>query len=694
MKSKSRDKYHLLWLIIGLAFVLRILNVIAIGDEFYANFLSDASTYRLWASKIVAGSSYAEPAFPMGPLYPYFLALGLSAGFNFYSILFLQAVFGVIVVYNIFVVARRIFDKKAGLIAAFMGAIYCPFIFYDGLLLSESLQLLLLSFALILIIPSRGSKNKTINYLFSGVLIGLMALGRGTILIFPFFVSIYWIFKFFTEEGIKSNRYLKRAVLIITGTICGVLPATIHNTSNGEFVAISSNFGINFYIGNGADATGAYNEPQGLNLSSDFTGREIAEKESGRKLKSAEVSKFWFDRANDFIKNHPLKFITGIIKKAWLYFWYFDIPQAESIQIHHKFFPAFWILPNGYWFVLIPGLMGMFLTERNEPRCLLILLLVSSLAGVMVFFVIGRFKLIGSIVFLIFSGAGIRGVYQSMKEKNRPVIVNATIILIVSLPFLFLPRSISRKGKIASAYDNVGISYFFKNKPDEAIKWYRQAVEVQPLHSGALNNIGGYFYTKRKPDSAIYYFHRSIGSDSTDDKPYQNLGRTFLNMGKVDSAYYYYRKAKSLSPYGLDADKALEELEILTMDSASRASDFASFDMLFGLAERYAARKQFDLAQTYYQRALKLRPDDIRTLNNLGFAYQAQGKFDQAIVMFKRVIELTGGSAVAYNNLASVVYREGLTDSAVVLWEKALKFEPENVQIKKNLEFIKKSKNR
>jgi hypothetical protein len=55
---------------------------------------------------------------------------------------------------------------------------------------------------------------------------------------------------------------------------------------------------------------------------------------------------------------------------------------------------------------------------------------------------------------------------------------------------------------------------------------------------------------------------------------------------------------------------------------------------------------------------------------------------------------LSGGSGVAYNNLASVVYRKGLIDSAVVLWKKALIYDPENAQIKKNLDFIKKSKNK
>ncbi|UCC78854.1 MAG: tetratricopeptide repeat protein [Candidatus Zixiibacteriota bacterium] len=693
MKSKSSRKNLFLWLIIGLGFALRLANVLAIGDDFYANFLSDASTYRVWASKITAGASYLGPAFPMGPLYPYFLALCLSIGFSFYLVLFLQAVFGAIVVLNIYIITKRIFDKDAGLIAAFMAAVYGPFVLYDGLLLSESPQLLLISSALLLIIPEKGKKNKPLYYFLSGILIGLTALGRGTILIFPFFLFLYWFSKFLSGRKKRSNRYLKQAVLIIIGTICGIFPATIHNISNGEFVPVSSNFGINFYIGNNPEATGSYNEPQGLNLSSDFTGRQIAEEESGRKLKSAEVSDFWFERAFNFIKENPLKFAAGLFKKAWLYIWNFDIPQAESIQIHHRFSPIFRILPNAYWFILIPGLIGIVMSARNESKCLLLMLLASSLTGVMVFFAIGRFKLIGSITLLVFAGSGIRWIYKSLREKDRQMPVPVVLIVIVSLLLLFLPRPVDRNSKIASAYDNVGISYFFKSKPEEAIKWYRRAVDIQPAHPGALNNIGGYFYTKQRPDSAIHYFHKSIESDSADDKPYQNLGRTFLNLGQVDSAYYYYQKARSLSPYGLDADRALKELEILTSDTTSQAPDLASFDMLFGLAERYAGQRQFDLAETYYLRALQLRPDDIRGLNNLGFTYQAQGKFDKALDMFNRVIELTGGSAIAYNNLASVYYRKGLIDSAEVLWEKALKLDPENAQIRKNLDYIRTNRN-
>jgi 4-amino-4-deoxy-L-arabinose transferase-like glycosyltransferase len=164
MKKGAKNNYLFIGSVIVLALVLRFWNVIAIGDGFYANFLSDASTYRLWASNIVAGSSYGGPAFPMGPLYPYFLAACLNLGFSFYSVLFLQAVFGAAVVFNIYIVSNRLFGSKAGLISALMAAVYGPFVFYDGLLLSESLQLALMSVALVLIIPPKAGEIRLIRY--------------------------------------------------------------------------------------------------------------------------------------------------------------------------------------------------------------------------------------------------------------------------------------------------------------------------------------------------------------------------------------------------------------------------------------------------------------------------------------------------------------------------------------------------
>lgn len=313
-KSKSCDILPPI-LIGAAALLLRIWNTISVGTDFYANFLSDASTYRLWASRLAAGGTYGEPVFQMGPLYPYFLAFNQRLGIDFYAVLFLQAIMGALVAVMIYRIARSIYGRVAGIISGALAAIYAPFIFYDGLLLSESIQVFLVALALyFLLIEVR--KLGVMRFLLSGFLIGLAALGRATILFFPIGLFAFWIYgQYRGKPSARSNQWPKIG-LIAAGLAIGIMPATLHNMAQGDFVLISSNTGINFFIGNSAASDGTYNEPPGLDLFTDFTGRKAAEKESGHALKSSEVSSFWTGKTLSDISSRPGGFIFGLAKRS------------------------------------------------------------------------------------------------------------------------------------------------------------------------------------------------------------------------------------------------------------------------------------------------------------------------------------------------------------------------------------------
>lgn len=695
--KRTEKRNIIFFLALGLfALILRLWNVISIGDDFYANFLSDASTFRLWASQIVSGIPRTETVFPMGPLYPYFLAFNLKLGFSFYSVLFLQAILGSVVAVMVGILTGRIFGRTAGYISGIMTACYAPFIFYDGLLLSESIQIFLLTLALFLIVPSDKKSPPKMNLFLGGLFIGLTALGRGTILIFPLLVSLYWLMRYLFRPDAKVKRYPLYGVLLLGGTVIGIIPATVHNLSHGDFVPVSSNFGINFYIGNNVNSSGTYEEPAGINLSADFTGRGIAEKESGHPLKSSEVSAFWSARTQDYIRSDPGSFVAGLLRKAWLYLWWFDIPQAESIQLQREFSGLFKLPLIGFGFVLIFGISGIVFCDRDDRIWIPALLLFANLLGVMIFFVIGRFRPIGSLALLITSGTGVEICFRSLKNHNWSRVIRLSFLTVIIGIIMFLPRPVDIQSKLASAYDNVGIYNYYKNRTGEAISWYRRALSEEPGHTGALNNIGAYFYTEGDIDSARSYFHRSLQSDPGADKTLLNLGRIARDMGMIDSAYYYYQKAKEAAPFGFDADLAISELDMLGSDTTSveGAAQGLSFDALLRLAEQASVNRQYEKAEKLYSEALEIRPDDIRALNNLGFAYQAQSKFEPASKVFLRVLELSKNNAVAFNNLASVVYRMGLVDSAICLWQEALKCDPGNPQIKKNLDYAEKSKKR
>lgn len=676
-------------LLLVLAFLPRLWNALSVGDDFYANFLSDASTYRLWAAKLASGLTYGDPVFSMGPLYPYFLAALLRIGFDFSSVLLLQAVLGSFTVVFIYLCARDVFGEGAGLISGILAAGFAPFIFYDGLLLSESLQLLLIAVSLHLLITKNGSHG-LLRVFLAGTLSGLTALGRGTVVVFPLLVALFWLVRYFVSGKRDGGSHPVRAVILLMGLLLGISPATVHNLSNGDAVLISSNVGINFFIGNNIHATGSYEEPPGLDLSTDFTGRKIAERFAGRKLKASEVSSFWMTQAVEDIMDFPAHFAWGLVRKLWLYFWYFDIPQMESLHIHHMFSSLFRFPLFGFWLVLTLGLVGMAFARLDERSWIPIMLFISNVLGTILFFVIGRFRLHGSLALLVTSGAGVSVIAGCLRRREWLRISSPLALALMITILTLMPRPMDRKVKTASALDNVGIFHYYRGENREAMYWFRRAGAASPSYPPSFNNIGAYFYSIGELDSARIYFHKALSVDSTEHTSLMNLGRIHLEQNEADSARKYLEKARRFAPFSTAAEDLLRNLKHMSAGLEETEPEYSSsFNALLAKAEQLSSRRRFAEAQQYYLQALELSPDNIKALNNLGFAYQAEKKYEKAAEQFMKVLELSPHHAVALNNLAGTVYQMGLVDSARALWEKALVLDPANAQIRKNLEVVK-----
>lgn len=549
----------MLFFLFALAFAVRLWNVLATGENFYANFLSDASTFKVWASRLAAGGSYGEPVFPMGPLYPYFLAGLFGLGFSISSVLIFQAVLGSLATVLVYAIAKNVAGSRAASASGLLAAFYGPFIFYDGLLLSESLQILLLALSLFLI--TRGWKrHRTLAVFAAGFFTGTASLGRGTLVFFPLMVATFWIFPLHPRRGQKRETHMAAALALLAGTVLGILPATLHNISHGDSVLISSNLGINFFIGNRPGTDGTYEEPQGLDLSRDFTGRKIAEKTTGRRLEASEVSSFWMGEAMKHMKEDPAGFLRGIAVKVWVFLWQFPIPQAESLTIHGLFSPLFRLPLPGFGTVLLLGLVWILFGERGERTWIVVLLLLANVAGMALFFVVERYRLPSELALVVCSGGGLMVFLERLKEKNAVKMLPLLGLVSLAALILSFPRPVNKVKKDASALDNVGIAHFYRGNQAEAMKWFRMAERTSPSPD-IYNNIAACFYVKGHVDSAKVYFHRALSLEEESHNALMNLGRVSMQEGDLDSARYYFEMAGAHAPYGTAAEEALGELE-------------------------------------------------------------------------------------------------------------------------------------
>ncbi len=249
------------WLLFTFALLLKLIFVFQSRDSLQVTVpILDARYYVDMARDIAGGNWARREAFFMGPLYPYLMALVFSVfGKGFTAMRLIQASGGAFTVVLSYLIGTRVFRPSVAMLGAVLLALYGTITFFEGQLLMTWLGTLLNLLLLFVLLggPRKArflsllDRHHTVRPAAAGVLLGLSALARASILvIFP--VILAWIF-FVDRDG----RRLVRAAVFTAGALAAILPVTLHNrAASGDTVLITSNGGMNFYIGNNASATG------------------------------------------------------------------------------------------------------------------------------------------------------------------------------------------------------------------------------------------------------------------------------------------------------------------------------------------------------------------------------------------------------------------------------------------------------
>ena len=81
---------------------------------------------------------------------------------------------------------------------------------------------------------------------------------------------------------------------------------------------------------------------------------------------------------------------------------------------------------------------------------------------------------------------------------------------------------------------------------------------------------------------------------------------------------------------------------------------------------------EFEQAVDEYEQALKLEPENVDLLSNLGVAYYNLGQLDKAIDQYSKAIEIAPGDADIRSNLAAAFVQQYQTSGSLDHLEKAL----------------------
>jgi len=142
---------------------------------------------------------------------------------------------------------------------------------------------------------------------------------------------------------------------------------------SGEAILISSHGGLNFFIGNNAEADGIYDRVPGITPSIAGQVRDatrVAETAEGRHLSASEVSAYFFQRAWAWIAANPGAALALFARKIALVLNKTNVPLNYSYAFYSRDETTLLrVLLVGPWMLMPLGLLGLLLVSvrREQP---------------------------------------------------------------------------------------------------------------------------------------------------------------------------------------------------------------------------------------------------------------------------------------------------------------------------------------
>ena len=721
--KRSREIYILIGILV-LGALIRALYLTEITNnlDFYSPGV-DALYHDYWARSLATGN-WTPPGlsddpqirttpFFRPPGYPYFLALiYLLSGSSYLAARIVQMLLGLVGVLLAFMLGRRWFGSRVGLIFAAFMSVYWTFIYFEGELL-EPVLLVPLSLLLVYELGLWTEKITFRRSLLTGVILGLFALVRPNILLFAP-VALVWAFWILRARG--DTRPLKAAVLgLALGCALMIAPATIRNyIAARDFVPISSNGGINLYIGNNPAANGrvAGVIPGVGKFETCFDYPQLVrnlERKLGRPLKHSEVSEYFSREAAAYVRSHPgdaLR-LTGL--RALLFWGPKEVGHNKEDELERMNSRVLRNIPGNFAAALSLALIGtalLILDARRRKKTkgsaveartqyevfvLVVLLVVVYFASYLPFFVAGRYRA-PVVPFLLLLGAyGVERILSFAACRDYVKVALSLVLLVGG----FALASVNFSGyqpDLAAWHYMRGVDFNNFGKTERAIQEYTEALRVKPDYPPANVNLGLILAEQGKADESVGHFQRVLEVTPDNAWAHYGMGLVLAQKGDLRVAIRELREAVRLDPSQFMAHCRLGVI-YLSLGNVKQAEVEFSDSLKInprvplahaGLAMVLEGQGKFDEAIEHYSQSLKLNPDAYLH-SKLANLYVRQGKIAEAAAEFEAAVRLDPRDSSSEYNLAVAYERLGKLDDAIEHYVKAVEIQPDLAKAHKNL---------
>lgn len=234
-------------------------------------------------------------------------------------------------------------------------------------------------------------------------------------------------------------------------------------------------------------------------------------------------------------------------------------------------------------------------------------------------------------------------------------------------------------------HNNIAVAYGATGKLDEAIKALENSIKICPVQPEAYNNMASFYLEKNEFARAEELLHIALNLRKHYGKAHFNLGRTYYAMGKKEKAWGCFKNACLKADFdtadafnfyagvSLELKKYEDALfgykKMLELPTGRR-------DALSGIINTYLLKGEPEKSLPYFQQLIQMFPQEQDLQLKYAEALFAAKEYQRALDIFNSILKANPGFVPAYVKVALCLERLGKKQDAYAVIESFLAQNP------------------
>jgi arylsulfatase A-like enzyme/Tfp pilus assembly protein PilF len=220
---------------------------------------------------------------------------------------------------------------------------------------------------------------------------------------------------------------------------------------------------------------------------------------------------------------------------------------------------------------------------------------------------------------------------------------------------------------VIDAWFNLGNVHYRYRKYEEAIEYFKKALELKPDYDLPVINMANAYRRLGRDDAALAGYEHYLTIDPKNANVRYQVGEIYMDRGDVARAEQNFRQALEIDPREASAMNAIGVIafnhgDLGTAEREVRAALEIKKDVRlahYNLALIAEERSDWTTAEAEYKKELELHPNAYKAAFNLGRLYERQGNPGAQLASLKQAVDLNPDFAEGKLFLAKAYLDQG-----------------------------------